>query len=149
MEVGSCKDELEAETLIRGLEGQGDIRTHISPSASCAASLRVEARGTTMSGPNVLRREPRNLSLSLIRAARRSAASSPPRRKSGFTELSVGVVCSQMSCASSTPTTARSSGTFTPAKSAAESTSDATASFAAKSAHGFGSSATNDLSPRW
>ena len=24
------KDELEAETLIRGLEGQGDIRTHIS-----------------------------------------------------------------------------------------------------------------------
>ena len=45
-----------------------------------------------MSGPNFLRREPRNLSLSLSRAARRSAASSPPRRKSGFTELSVGVV---------------------------------------------------------
>ena len=30
MEVGSCKDELEAETLIHALEGQGDIRTHIS-----------------------------------------------------------------------------------------------------------------------
>lgn len=30
MEVGSCKDELEAETLTCGLEGQGDIRTFLS-----------------------------------------------------------------------------------------------------------------------
>ena len=130
---------------------QAFLRMNSNASAteeSKCGNRRVELRRMTARGPKVNLRESSEGNLPLICPARMIAASSPPRRKSGRTEVNVGIVCSHMSWTSSTPITAISSGILMFEKDAAVRISDAVASLAANRAQGLGSSERKDLNFR-
>lgn len=78
-----------------------------------------------------------------MRRSSRSTASSPQRCQSGKMLDIVGYEFSQMKASSSQPSTATSSGTLRPAAAQASTTSFATASKAAKTAHGRGRASRN------
>ena len=74
----------------------------------------------------------------VISASSSSAAIVPELLKAGATLVSGGKVFSQMTMVSSTPMTARSCGTLTPASGQSERKTSAAWSFAAKTPQGFG-----------
>ena len=109
----------------------------------------VEDLLMTAKGPKVNLRDSTAEGLPLICSESKIAANSPPLLKSGRTEVNVGIVCSQISCTSSTLIIASSSGIFIFEIEAAVIISAAVASLAAKSAHGLGIVERKVLNSRW